>query len=48
MDLSAPAGSSINDGIEKSRCLLEYTSIDQAAALVSAPGQKLSICNDRH
>ena len=39
VDLSAPAGSSINDGIEKSRCSLEYTSIDQAAALVNALGK---------
>ena len=39
VDLSAPAGSSINNGIEKSRCSLDYTSVDQAAALVNTLGK---------
>ena len=43
MDLSAPAGSSINDGIEKSRCSLDYTSVDQAAALVNTNCQLAKI-----
>ena len=31
MDLSAPAGNSVNDGISKDDCSFHYTSVDDAA-----------------
>ena len=38
VDLSAPQGSSVNDGIEPSLCSLEYASVDQAARLAREAG----------
>lgn len=34
MDLSAPAGHSVNDGIPPELCLLSYASVDEAACLL--------------
>ena len=39
MDLSAPLGHSVNDGIAKELCSLHYASLDDAAAKVSELGQ---------
>ena len=39
VDLSAPQGFSINDGISPSLCSLEYVSADQAARMVAACGR---------
>ena len=44
VDLSHPAGSSVNDGIEPELCTLKYTSVDKAVQhLVSiGPGAQLA------
>ena len=39
VDLSAPKGHSINDGIRPELCSLEYATIDQAAELVRSCGK---------
>ena len=39
VDLSAPHGSSVNDGIDPSLCSLEYASVDQAASLARQAGR---------
>ena len=39
VDLSAPRGCSVNDGISKQHCSLRYTSVDKAARLVAACGR---------
>ena len=39
MDLSAPQGHSVNDGISKELCSLHYSSLDDAAAKVAELGQ---------
>lgn len=39
VDLSAPRGSSVNDGISLALCSLEYASVDQAARLVARCGK---------
>ena len=38
VDLSAPRGRSVNDGISKLQCSLQYTSVDRAARLVASCG----------
>ena len=43
VDLSAPEGHSVNDGIDPGLCLLEYTSVDQAARVVSSLGRRCSL-----
>ena len=40
VDLSAPSGHSVSDGIESDLCALEYTSVDRAAALIRRLGQQ--------
>ena len=40
VDLSAPSGHSVNDGIESDLCAVEYTSVDRAAALIRRLGQR--------
>ena len=44
VDLSAPHGSSVNDGIDPSLCSLEYATVDQAAILArqTGPGALMS------
>lgn len=49
MDLSAPQGHSVNDRIDKERCSLHYSSLDDAATKVAALGPgallaKMDIC----
>ena len=39
VDLSAPRGESVNDGIAPELCSLQYASVDQAARLVAACGK---------
>ena len=39
VDLSAPCGASVNDGISPSLCSLDYASVDQAARLVARCGK---------
>lgn len=39
MDLSAPRGHSVNDGIAKELCSLHYASLDNAVAKVAELGQ---------
>ena len=39
VDLSAPRGSSVNDGIREELCSLQYASVDQAVALILRLGQ---------
>lgn len=39
IDLSAPTGHSVNDGIASELCSLEYTSVDRAAAQCRERGQ---------
>ena len=39
VDLSSPLGGSVNDGIDRNLCSLQYTSVDQAARLVAACGR---------
>ena len=39
VDLSAPEGHSVNDGIDPELCSLEYTSVDQAARVVGSLGR---------
>ena len=39
VDLSAPRGFSVNDGIDLNLCSLEYATIDQAAAMVRRAGR---------
>ena len=39
VDLSAPQGHSVNDGISKQLCSLEYTSVETAVALVLLQGK---------
>lgn len=38
VDLSHPAGNSVNDGIEPELCSLHYTSLEEAARMVSMLG----------
>ena len=38
-DLSSPQGHSVNDGIDPALCSLSYTSVDDAAAEISAMGR---------
>ena len=38
MDLSHPAGSSVNDGIEPELCSLKYTTVDEAVEMVVSEG----------
>ena len=50
VDLSAPHGSSVNDGISRSLCSLQYISFDQTARLVAACGKgalmaKTNLCS---
>ena len=40
MDLSHPAGASVNDGIEPELCSLKYTSVDEAVELVLSSGSR--------
>ena len=40
VDLSAPVGFSVNDGIASDLCSLEYASVDQAARLVARCGRE--------
>ena len=40
VDLSVPKGGSVNDSIDPNHCSLEYTSLDQAAALVACLGRR--------
>ena len=40
VDLSAPAGHSVNDGIDTQLCFLEYTSVDRAAAVIRELGHQ--------
>ena len=37
-DLSSPRGSSVNDGVDPSRCSLRYASVDQAVEIVKSLG----------
>ncbi len=39
VDLSAPKGNSVNDGVPPDLCSLEYTSVDEAAQLVKMCGK---------
>ena len=39
MDLSSPTGASVNDAIDKALCSLNYTSVDEAVAIVRTLGQ---------
>lgn len=39
MDLSSPAGFSINDAIEWDLCAVTYTSVDQAVIMAQALGK---------
>ena len=39
VDLSSPAGRSVNDGISSDLCSLRYASVDDAVAMVQALGQ---------
>ena len=39
MHLSAPAGISVNDGIDKEEFSLAYTTVDNVAALVACHGK---------
>ena len=39
LDLSAPEGWSVNDGIDPSSCTFSYISVDQAADVLSMKGQ---------
>jgi len=39
VDLSAPEGTSTNDGVDKEACSLSYTSVDYIAARVASMGQ---------
>ena len=39
VDLSSPVGGSVNDGIDRNLCSLQYVSVDQAARLVAACGK---------
>ena len=40
VDLSHPAGASVNDGIEPELCSLKYTSVDEAVELVLSSGSR--------
>ena len=40
LDLSFPLGRSINDGIPKDLCSLQFTTVDNAATLISQLGQR--------
>ena len=44
LDLSSPAGTSVNDGIEKGLCSIQYTSFDDAidAVVTVGPGALLA------
>ena len=43
VDLSAPEGHSINDGISPESCSLEYTSVDQAAMVIRSLGRQCTL-----